>query len=231
MSDFIQLETSWKNHLLPEFQKPYMQELRGFLKNEFEKGRVIYPEGKNFFQALDTTPFEKVRVVILGQDPYHGPRQAHGLSFSVHPGVSIPPSLENIYKELHSDLGIPPANHGFLKGWAKEGILLLNATLTVQAGRAGSHRGQGWERFTDRIIELLNNEREHLVFMLWGSPARQKGAYIDRQKHCVLETVHPSPLSAHRGFFGCGHFSKANRYLEVNGIKPVNWAAHLDFKE
>ena len=207
-----------------------MQELKQFLKDEFAKGRRIYPAGKNFFQALDTTSFEQVRVVILGQDPYHGPRQAHGLSFSVLPGVALPPSLENIYKELHSDLGIPPATHGFLKGWAKEGVLLLNSTLTVQAGKAGSHRGRGWEQFTDRIIELLNEEREHLVFMLWGSPARQKGAYIDRQRHCVLETVHPSPLSAHRGFFGCGHFSKANSYFEANGMKSVNWSSHLTFK-
>ena len=231
MSDSVQLEASWRKHLLPEFNKPYMQELKQFLKDEFTKGRVIYPAGANFFQALDTTPFEEVRVVILGQDPYHGPRQAHGLSFSVLPGVAIPPSLENIYKELHSDLGIPPANHGVLKGWAKEGVLLLNATLTVQAGKAGSHRGRGWEQFTDRVIELLNREREHLIFMLWGSPARQKGAYIDRQKHCVLESVHPSPLSAHRGFFGCGHFSKANGYLETHGMKPLNWSAHLTFKE
>lgn len=227
MSDQVQLESSWKNHLLPEFEKPYMKELKAFLKNEFAKGRTIYPSGKNFFQALNTTPFEKVRVIILGQDPYHGPGQAHGLSFSVPPGISIPPSLENIYKELHADLQIPPASHGFLKGWAEEGVLLLNATLTVQAGKAGSHRGQGWEEFTDKVIELLNREREHLVFMLWGSPARQKGAYIDREKHCVLETVHPSPLSAHRGFFGCGHFSRANKYLEAQGIQPVNWSNHL----
>ena len=227
MSDQVQLESSWKKHLLPEFEKPYMKKLKVFLKDEFAKGRTIYPSGKNFFQALNTTPFEKVRVVILGQDPYHGPGQAHGLSFSVPPGISIPPSLENIYKELHADLQIPPAPHGFLKGWAEEGVLLLNATLTVQAGKAGSHRGQGWEEFTDKIIELLNREREHLVFMLWGSPARQKGAYIDREKHRVLETVHPSPLSAHRGFFGCGHFSRANKYLETQGIQPVNWSTHL----
>ena len=166
-------------------------------------------------------------MVILGQDPYHGPGQAHGLSFSVPPGIPVPPSLENIYKELYSDLQIPPARHGFLKGWAEKGVLLLNATLTVQAGKAGSHRGQGWEEFTDKIIEILNRERNHLVFMLWGSPAKQKGAYIDREKHCVLETVHPSPLSAYRGFFGCGHFSKANKYLESCGIKPVDWSAHL----
>ena len=227
----VKLESSWKTHLLSEFEKPYLQELKEFLKKEIAKGHVIYPTGSNFFQALNTTPFDKTQVVILGQDPYHGPGQAHGLSFSVPQGISIPPSLDNIFKELHSDLSIPPSSHGFLKGWANEGVLLLNATLTVQAGQAGSHRGQGWERFTDKIIELLNQEREHLVFMLWGSPARQKGAYIDRQKHCVLEAPHPSPLSAHRGFFGCGHFSKANKYLEENGIKPINWSAHLSFTE
>ena len=227
----VQLEPSWKKHLLPEFEKPYLQKLKAFLKEELSKGHVIYPTGPNFFQALNITSFDKTRVVILGQDPYHGPGQAHGLSFSVPSGVPIPPSLENIYKELHSDLDIPPSSHGFLKGWAHEGVLLLNATLTVQARRAGSHRGQGWEEFTDKIIRLLNQEKEHLVFMLWGSPAKQKGAYIDRQKHCVLEAPHPSPLSAHRGFFGCAHFSKANKYLEENGIKPINWSAHLNVTE
>lgn len=223
--DSVKLESSWKKHLLGEFQKPYMRDLKSFLKTEMATS-LVYPPAKNFFQALDTTPFEKVKVVILGQDPYHGPGQAHGLSFSVPPGVIVPPSLENIYKELYADLNIPPARHGFLKGWAREGVLLLNATLTVQARRAGSHRGKGWEEFTDKIIFLLNEKREHLVFLLWGSPARQKGAYIDRTRHCVLETVHPSPLSAHRGFFGCRHFSKANEYLKSHSITPINWAAH-----
>ena len=226
-----QLESSWKKYLLSEFEKPYLQELKKFLKEEIDKGRVIYPTGPNFFQALNTTPFDKIKALILGQDPYHGRGQAHGLSFSVPKGIPIPPSLENIFKELCLDLNVPPSSHGFLKAWAKEGVLLLNATLTVQAGRAGSHRGQGWEEFTDKIIELLNQKRKHLVFMLWGSPARQKGAYIDRDRHLVLEAPHPSPFSAHRGFFGCRHFSKTNQYLKENGIKPIDWSAHLHFKE
>ena len=223
----LRLSPSWKARLAPEIQKPYMQGLKAFLKEEMAQGKVIFPSGPDIFQALNLTPFEKVRAVIIGQDPYHGPGQAHGLSFSVRKGVPAPPSLQNIYTELKSDLNIPPAPHGFLKGWAEEGALLLNAVLTVQRGRAASHRGRGWEIFTDKIIEALNREREGLVFMLWGSPARRKGEQIDREKHCVLEAPHPSPLSAGRGFFGCRHFSKANEYFKARGLKPFDWSAHI----
>lgn len=224
----IQLETSWKNRLAGEFKKNYMQNLKLFLKEEEKKNKKVYPKGSEYFSALDLTPFEKVKVVILGQDPYHGHQQAHGLCFSVLPKVRVPPSLENIYKELHQDLGVPIASHGFLKEWAKQGILLLNNTLTVEAGKAGSHKGKGWEEFTDKIISLLNKERENLVFLLWGKSASEKGSIVNTDKHCVLKAPHPSPFSADRGFFGCKHFSKTNTYLKSKNIKEIDWSAHLN---
>ena len=227
-ADRIQLEASWKNLLLDEFTRPYMQNLKKFLQGELGAGKIIYPRGKEMFAALDLTPFDRVKVVILGQDPYHGPKQAHGLCFSVRPGVAIPPSLLNIYKELKEDVGFIIPSHGFLQSWAEQGVLLLNATLSVEQWKAGSHQGKGWEQFTDRIVHLLNDEREQLVFMLWGSYAQKKGAFIDRKKHLVLQAPHPSPLSAHRGFFGCRHFSQANRYLEAHGQAPINWQLPLD---
>lgn len=220
----IRLEESWKRHLKEEFSKPYMAQLKKFLKAELDKGKVIFPRGSEFFAALESTPFDKVKVVILGQDPYHGPGQAHGLSFSVKPGVPPPPSLVNIFKELQSDLGIQPPTHGYLKKWADQGVLLLNATLSVERGKAASHQGKGWEQFTDEIINRLNKEREHLVFMLWGSFAQKKGAHLDPKKHLILKAPHPSPLSAHRGFFGSRHFSKANEYLKSHGIEPIDWS-------
>lgn len=219
----VALEPSWKSHLLPEFNKPYMQELREFLRQEKAAKKIIYPKGSEFFAALNATPFEKVKVVIIGQDPYHGPNQAHGLCFSVRKGVDIPPSLRNIYAELKSDLGITPPAHGCLTNWAEQGVLLLNATLSVVAGQAGSHQKRGWETFTDSVIDHLNREREHLVFVLWGSYAQKKGQFIDTKKHLVLKCVHPSPLSAHRGFFGSKPFSKINRYLESTGQTPIDW--------
>ncbi|HBX35792.1 MAG TPA: uracil-DNA glycosylase [Pseudohongiella sp.] len=219
----IQLEPSWKAELADEFGKPYMQSLRQFLLQEKQQGQQIFPPGNQIFNALNTTPFEKVRVVILGQDPYHGPGQAHGLCFSVQQGVAVPPSLQNIYKELHADLGLPVPSHGNLMQWAQQGVLLLNAVLTVRAGQANSHQGKGWEGFTDRIVELLNERREHLVFMLWGSYAQRKGAMIDRKRHLVLTSPHPSPLSAHRGFLGNRHFSKANQYLQQQQLASIDW--------
>lgn len=220
----IQLEPSWLAVLGEEFQQPYMQTLKQFLVQEKQAGKVIYPAGGQIFNALDTTPFESVKVVILGQDPYHGPGQAHGLSFSVPPGVKIPPSLRNIYKEIGRDLGLSMPNHGCLQSWAEQGVLLLNATLTVEQAQAGSHQKRGWEQFTDRVIQSLSQQRSGLVFLLWGSYAQKKGRVIDRSKHCVLESVHPSPLSAHRGFLGCGHFSKANDYLQQQGVAPIDWS-------
>ncbi len=220
----IKLDASWLALLEPEFQQPYMQQLRAFLVEERENKKVIYPPGSQWFAAFNYTPFDKVKVVILGQDPYHGPNQAHGLCFSVQQGVAIPPSLQNIYQELQSDLDIPFAPHGCLTHWAEQGVLLLNATLTVERGRAGAHQGKGWETFTDKAVELLNRQRENLVFMLWGSYAQKKGAFIDGQKHCILKAPHPSPLSAHRGFLGCRHFSRANDYLASTGQTPIAWA-------
>lgn len=217
------LPSSWQSRLASEFDKDYMRALTQFLLLERQE-KCIYPEANDCFNALIETPFEKVKVVILGQDPYHGAGQAHGLSFSVKPGVKVPPSLVNIYKELTSDLGIPPAEHGFLNQWAKQGVLLLNSVLTVEAGKASSHQKKGWETFTDKIIELINQEQEGVVFLLWGAYAQKKGRYIDRQKHCVLESVHPSPLSAYRGFLGCRHFSQANAYLQGIGKTPIHWA-------
>ena len=219
----IQLEPSWKAELTGEFDKPYMQSLRQFLLQEKQQGQQVFPPGNQIFNALNTTPFDKVRVVILGQDPYHGPGQAHGLCFSVQQGVAVPPSLQNIYKELHADLGLPVPSHGNLMQWAEQGVLLLNAVLTVRAGQANSHQGKGWEHFTDRIVELLNERREHLVFMLWGSYAQRKGAMIDRKRHLVLSSPHPSPLSAHRGFLGNRHFSKANHYLQQQQLASIDW--------
>jgi uracil-DNA glycosylase len=221
----VKIEESWKRQLVDEFSAPYMQELRAFLKEELESGKKIYPKPSEWFAAFDHTPFEKVRVVILGQDPYHGPLQAHGLSFSVKPGVKAPPSLLNIYKELESDIpGFKRPAHGYLSSWAAQGVLLLNSVLTVREGEPASHQGRGWERFTDRAIHLLAEKREHLVFVLWGSYAQKKGGFISRKKHLVLEGPHPSPLSASRGFFGSKPFSQINKYLEAHGEKPVVWS-------
>lgn len=219
----LKLDASWKAVLAHEFAKPYMAELKAFLVTEKKSGKMIFPRGEEYFAALDMTPFNDVKVVIIGQDPYHGPGQAHGLCFSVKPGVAIPPSLVNIYKELQSDLGITPPNHGFLMDWAKQGVLLLNAVLTVQAGMAASHQGRGWEQFTDAIVHALNEQRTDLVFVLWGSYAQKKGAVIDRKKHLVIEGPHPSPLSAYRGFFGSKPFSKINAFLKSKGKSEINW--------
>jgi len=220
----IKLHPSWLEPLRGEFEQPYMGELKRFLVEERAKGKSIFPRGGEWFRALDLTPLDQVRVVILGQDPYHGLGQAHGLCFSVQPGVQIPPSLVNIYKEIESDLGIRPARHGFLEHWAKQGVLLLNSVLTVEMGRAASHREKGWERFTDQIIQAINAKDEPVVFMLWGSYAQRKAAFVDPSKHLVLKAPHPSPLSAHSGFFGCRHFSKANAFLESRGLPPIDWA-------
>jgi uracil-DNA glycosylase len=219
----VRLEDSWKAVLSDEFAQPYMRDLKSFLQREKADGKHIFPKGSEYFRALDLTPLNEVRVVILGQDPYHGAGQAHGLCFSVQPGVRIPPSLVNIYKELQSDLGIPPARHGFLEHWAKQGVLLLNSVLTVEEARAASHHGQGWERFTDAVIRVVNDDCEHVVFMLWGSYAQKKAAFVDRSRHLVLKAPHPSPLSAHNGFFGSRHFSQANDYLVAQGRNPIDW--------
>ncbi|AVP99669.1 uracil-DNA glycosylase [Ahniella affigens] len=222
--DRIQLEASWKARLLAEFEAPYMASLRQFLKQEKQAGKVIFPPGREIFAALDHTPFEQVKVVILGQDPYHGPGQAHGLCFSVRPGVDIPPSLQNIYAELERDLGLARPRQGDLSAWSERGVLLLNAVLTVERHKAGAHQGKGWERFTDAVIQRLNDEREHLVFLLWGSYAQAKGKIVDTRRHLVLKAPHPSPLSAYRGFIGCGHFSKTNAYLVAHGQLPIDWS-------
>ncbi len=219
----VQLHPHWLAWLGEEFEQPYMQQLRNFLLQEKQRGKVIYPPGPQIFNALNTTPPETVKVVILGQDPYHGPGQAHGLCFSVRPGVPAPPSLQNIFKELHSDLGLLLPAHGCLQHWAEQGVLLLNAVLTVERGRAGSHQGQGWERFTDRVVAEINQRLEGVVFLLWGSQAQKKAAQVDPKRHRVLKAPHPSPLSAHRGFFGCRHFSKANDWLKTQGRSPVDW--------
>jgi uracil-DNA glycosylase len=219
----VRLHPTWKAVLADEFSKDYILALKSFLLQRKQQGGVIYPPGSQIFNALDHTPFDKVKVVILGQDPYHGPGQAHGLCFSVQAGVATPPSLQNIYKEIEKDLGIRQPPHGCLMAWADQGVLLLNSVLTVEATQAGSHQGKGWEIFTDRIIRELNQQREHLVFLLWGSYAQKKGAIIDRSRHLVLESPHPSPLSAHRGFFGNRHFSRANIYLAEHGVSPIDW--------
>jgi uracil-DNA glycosylase len=220
----VRLEPSWKDRIGEYLARPDMRALSDFLRSEKQAGKVIYPPGPEIFAAFDHTPFDSVRVVILGQDPYHGPNQAHGLCFSVRPGVATPPSLLNIFKEIQRDLGFRAPDHGCLTPWADRGVLLLNAALTVQQATAGSHQGKGWEGFTDAAIDALNREREGLVFMLWGSYAQKKGQLIDGSRHCILRSVHPSPLSAHRGFIGCGHFSAANQYLESRGEPPIDWS-------
>ncbi len=222
--DSIRLEPGWRERLAGEFAQPYMAALKQFLVKEREQGKRIFPKGSEWFRALDLTPLEDVCVVILGQDPYHGPGQAHGLCFSVPPDVPPPPSLVNIFKELESDLGIRAARHGFLEHWAKQGVLLLNSVLTVEIGRAASHRDRGWERFTDQIVAQVNGKAEPVVFMLWGSYAQKKAAFVDASRHLVLKAPHPSPLSAHSGFFGCRHFSKANAFLESKDLPPIDWA-------
>ena len=220
----LQLEPGWKARIGDWFAREDMQQLARFLRQRKAAGATVYPPGKDIFAAFDATPFDAIKVVILGQDPYHGPGQAHGLCFSVLPGVPVPPSLLNIYKELETDLGIARASHGCLLPWAQQGVLLLNAVLTVEDGKPGSHQGKGWEGFTDHVVEVLNRERDGLVFLLWGSYAQKKGAVIDTRRHRVLKAAHPSPLSAHRGFLGCGHFSSTNQYLIRNGQAPVEWA-------
>lgn len=223
----IQLEESWLNLLKPQFEQEYMLSLRKFLMTRKQHRAVIYPPGPQIFNALNSTPFDQVRVVILGQDPYHGPGQAHGLCFSVMPGVKTPPSLANIYREIQSDLGIDMPHHGCLQSWSEQGVLLLNAVLTVERGQAGSHQGKGWETFTDEVVRLLNDKTQGLVFMLWGSYAMKKGSMIDRKRHLVLTAPHPSPLSAHRGFLGCKHFSAANDYLEKQQKQPIDWSVKV----
>ena len=218
----VEIEKGWKSQLKNEFDKPYFNELVRFVKEEYSS-KTIYPPSKLIFNAFNSTPFNQVKVVIVGQDPYHQPHQAHGLCFSVNDGIRIPPSLVNIYKEINLDLGTPIPTSGNLERWAKQGVLLLNATLTVREGAAGSHQGKGWEQFTDSVIDLLSKNRNDLVFMLWGSYAQKKGATIDQNKHMVMKSPHPSPLSAHRGFFGNKHFSRANEYLVLNGKSPIVW--------
>ncbi|MDR2871285.1 MAG: uracil-DNA glycosylase [Xanthomonadaceae bacterium] len=220
----IQLEPSWKAQVGDWLLRPEMQALSDFLRQRKAAGVRVFPPGRQIFSAFEATPFESVKVVILGQDPYHGPGQAHGLCFSVLPGVPAPPSLENIFKEIQQELGIPRPDHGCLLPWARQGVLLLNAVLTVEQGRAGAHQGKGWEGFTDHVIETLARKREGLVFMLWGSYAQVKGKVIDSRRHRVLKAPHPSPLSAHRGFFGCGHFVAANQYLAQQGQAAIDWS-------
>ncbi|OOH89687.1 uracil-DNA glycosylase [Pasteurellaceae bacterium 15-036681] len=218
---------TWKDAIGDEKQKPYFQQILQYVQNERQAGKIIYPPQNEVFSAFALTEFSDVKVVILGQDPYHGPNQAHGLSFSVKPGIKPPPSLVNMYKELAQDVGFQIPQHGYLIEWAKQGVLLLNTVLTVQQGIAHSHAQIGWETFTDKVIAELNLHRENIVFLLWGSHAQKKGQFIDRNRHCVLTAPHPSPLSAHRGFLGCGHFSKANDYLRSQGISEINWQLPL----
>lgn len=218
----IRLEESWKSRLSAEFSKPYFTDLIRFVRTEYATA-TVYPPGKEIFRAFDACRFQDVRVVIIGQDPYHGPGQANGLCFSVREGVKPPPSLVNIFKEIKNDLGKPIPASGDLERWAQQGVLLLNATLTVRASAPGSHQNKGWEQFTDAVIELLSSQKEHVVFLLWGAYAQKKGAVIDRSRHCVLMSAHPSPFSADRGFFGSKHFSKANEYLRSRGLKEVVW--------
>ncbi|EQC45958.1 uracil-DNA glycosylase [Bacteriovorax sp. DB6_IX] len=227
----MKLEKSWNEVLKSELEADYFQELINFLGKEREQERVIYPQENDIFSAFNETPFDKVKVVLIGQDPYHGPDQAHGMSFSVKPGVKIPPSLRNIYKELHEDLGVEIPEHGFLLNWAREGVLLLNACLTVEQGKAGSHHKKGWEKFTDKVIEVLNEEKENLVFILWGSPAQKKAKKVDESRHHVIKSVHPSPLSSYRGFFGSKPFSQTNGYLKSQGITEINWELPLSIDE
>ena len=218
----VQIEESWKERLTNEFEKDYFIRLTDFVRAEY-KSTTIYPPGRLIFNAFNLCPFDKVKVVIIGQDPYHGPDQAHGLCFSVNDGIAYPPSLQNIFKEIQNDLGIPIPSSGNLTRWANQGVLLLNATLTVRAHQAGSHQRKGWEEFTDTAIRILANQREHLVFILWGAYAQKKGAFIDRSKHLVLTSAHPSPLSAYNGFFGNKHFSRTNDYLTAHGKTPIQW--------
>ncbi len=218
----VKIEESWKERLKKEFNQPYFEQLVKFIKEEYQNHK-IYPPAKDIFNAFSYCPYDQTRVVIIGQDPYHGPGQAHGLCFSVNKAVKTPPSLVNIFKEIHDDLGLPIPDHGNLEHWARQGVLLLNATLTVRASQAGSHQNKGWEEFTDAVIRVLSDERENLVFLLWGAYAQKKGAIIDRSKHCVLESAHPSPFAVHRGFFGNKHFSKTNTYLTSKNITPINW--------
>lgn len=220
--DSLRLEASWKARLMDEFEKTYFKNLKDFVRKEY-LDETVYPAPKDLFRAFDMCPFDKVKVVILGQDPYHGPRQANGLCFAVHDNVKLPPSLQNIFKEIKSDLGIDPNPNGDLSRWAKQGVLLLNATLTVRADSPGSHQKKGWEEFTDAAIKKLSAEHEGLVFILWGNYAKNKGQLIDRTKHLVLESAHPSPFSAYSGFFGCKHFSKANEYLKKKGVEEIDW--------
>ncbi len=226
-SSSIKLEPSWRVRLEAEFKQSYMLELKKYLHQRKQAGAVIYPAGDHYFNAFGLAPFDQVKVVILGQDPYHGPGQAHGLCFSVRSGIRPPPSLLNIFKELESDLSIPLAPHGCLTHWAEQGVLLLNSVLTVERGQAGAHQGKGWESFTDKVIQLINEQREGVVFLLWGSYAQKKGQFIDRNKHLVLTAPHPSPLSAYRGFMGCKHFSQANNYLVAKGVGAIDWALPL----
>jgi uracil-DNA glycosylase len=219
----VSIEPSWMNVLKEEFSKPYFKQLVLHLKTEKQLGKTIYPAGRFIFNAFDATPFQNVKVVILGQDPYHGPGQAHGLSFSVPAGVALPPSLLNIFKELQSDIGLSMPSQGDLTHWAQRGVFLLNASLTVRQGEPMSHAQIGWATFTDTVISILNEKREKLVFMLWGKFAKEKTVLIDEKKHLVLKAAHPSPLSAHQGFLGCRHFSEANQYLVKNGIDPIDW--------
>lgn len=219
----VSIEPSWMNVLKEEFSKPYFKQLVLHLKTEKQLGKTIYPAGRFIFNAFDATPFQNVKVVILGQDPYHGPGQAHGLSFSVPAGVTLPPSLLNIFKELHSDIGLSMPSQGDLTHWAQRGVFLLNASLTVRQGEPMSHAQIGWATFTDTVISILSEKREKLVFMLWGKFAKEKSVLIDEKKHLVLKAAHPSPLSAHQGFLGCRHFSEANQYLVKNGIDPIDW--------
>ncbi|WP_438362334.1 uracil-DNA glycosylase [Marinobacterium sedimentorum] len=219
----LSLQPDWQTLLGPELEQPDMLELQRFLQTEQQAGKQIYPAPEHWLHALQSTALEDVKVVILGQDPYHQPGQAQGLSFSVPAGIKVPPSLRNIYKELQSDLGIEPAQHGCLESWARQGVLLLNAVLTVEQGQAASHQGRGWERFTDKVIHAVNGHCNGVVFILWGSYAQKKGAFVDTQRHLVLQSPHPSPLAAHRGFFGCRHFSQANAFLKAQGRTPINW--------
>ena len=229
MNRSVHISKSWDRYLATEFEQDYMHELTAFLNTQ--ESSTLLPPRANWYAAFEQTPFEKVRVVILGQDPYHGIGQAHGLSFSVPAGEKIPPSLRNIFKELERDLKVPLSGHGCLNAWADQGVLLLNATLTVEARKAGSHQNRGWEQFTDQVIKVLNDHKEHLVFMLWGNYAQHKGACIDGGRHLVLTATHPSPFSAYRGFLGCGHFSKANTWLIEHGEQPINWQLPGDRKQ
>ncbi|MFY9352596.1 MAG: uracil-DNA glycosylase [Sphingobium sp.] len=224
MSDTIRLHESWRAPLAEQFGAPHMQALKSFLQAEKAAGKRIFPRGSDYFRALDLTPLEQVKVLILGQDPYHGEGQAHGLCFSVQPGVRTPPSLVNIYKEMQADLGIAPARHGFLEHWARQGVLLLNSVLTVERGRAASHQGKGWELFTDAVVRLVAQKAEPVVFLLWGAYAQRKAGFVDQSRHLVIKSAHPSPLSAHNGFLGSRPFSRANAFLEAKGRGAIDWA-------